>query len=298
MTFSAEIKAELCRVPLGRPCCCIAELYGILLCAPAFGERGIRVTSSHAGVLRRTTLLLSRVFELEIIPEGTGGRQALTIQDAASLRRVLDGFGYDLGPRVTYHLNRNVLENDCCAAAFLRGVFLMAGSVASPDKKSHLELKIGHSPLSREIMSLMLDSGISPRCTERTAGSLIYLKETAGIEDFLTLIGASGAAMAIMEAKVEKNLRNHVNRQVNCEAANLLKTSNASQRQIAAIEAALAQGGIEIFPENLRETVDLRVAYPEASLSELAAKFSPPISKPGLDHRLKRILKIAAQQGG
>lgn len=298
MTFSAETRAELCRVPLGRDCCCLAELYGILLCAPAFGDREIRIASAHSGVLRRASQLLSRVFGIELEPEASGGRKVLGIREPAQLRRILTGFGYDFGPSVTYHLNRNVIENDCCAAAFLRGAFLMAGSVAEPHKKSHLELKIGHSPLSREIMSLMLDNGITPRCTERSSCSLIYLKETARIEDFLTLTGASGAAMAIMEAKVEKDLRNHVNRQVNCETANLLKTSAASQKQIAAIEAALARGGIGIFPENLRETVDLRVAYPEASLAELAAKFSPPISKPGLDHRLKRILKIAAQQGG
>ncbi len=297
MTFSAETKAELCRVPLGRDCCCLAELYGILLCASSFSERSIRIASANHGVLRRAALLLSRCFGIHAIPEGTG-RQTISIADAAQLRSVLAGFGYDFRPSVTYHLNRNVLENECCPAAFLRGAFLMAGSVAQPGKKSHLELKTSHGPLSREVMSLMLDSSIEPRCTERASSTLIYLKETARIEDFLTLIGASGAAMAIMEAKIEKDLRNHVNRQVNCETANLLKTSAASQRQIAAIEAALAHGGIEVFPENLRETVDLRVAYPEASLAELAAKFSPPISKPGLDHRLKRILKIAEQQGG
>ena len=297
MTFSAETKTELCRAPMERACCRLAELYGILLCAPAFSDSEIRVSSSHAGLVRRAALLLSKVFDIRVQPECAGSRQTLRISDAEQLRRILSGFGYDFKPSITYHLNRNILENDCCAAAFLRGTFLMAGSVAGPDKKSHLELKISHSALARELMSLMLDSGISPRSTERAACSLIYLKGTAGIEDLLTLTGASRAAMSIMEAKVEKSLRNRVNRQVNCETANLLKTSATSQRQISAIEAALARGGIEIFPENLRETVDLRVAYPEASLSELAAKFSPPISKPGLDHRLKRILKIAEQEG-
>lgn len=99
--------------------------------------------------------------------------------------------------------------------------------------------------------------------------------------------------MAIMEAKVEKNLRNNINRQVNCETSNLIKTTDASARQIAAIERALALGGIEIYAENLRQTVDLRVANPEASLSELAAMFEPPISKPGLNHRMRRIMQIS-----
>ena len=122
---------------------------------------------------------------------------------------------------------------------------------------------------------------------------MIYLKDTAGIEDLLTRIGASRAAMTIMEAKIEKNLRNNINRQVNCETSNLMKTTDASARQIAAIERALTLGGIEIYPENLRETVDLRVANPAASLAELAAMFDPPISKPGLSHRLRRIMQIS-----
>ena len=298
MSFSADTKQELCRAPLERPCCRTAELYGLLLCAPVFSDTEIRVSSANAGIVRRVSTLLERALKLNCPPEPVGTRFQLRIQEPDVLRRVFAAFGYDFRPSVSYHLNRNILENDCCAPAFLRGAFLMCGSVASPEKKSHLELKIAHASLAREVMSLMLDSGISPRSTERGSSSLIYLKETAGIEDFLTLIGASRAAMAIMEAKIEKSVRNRVNRQVNCETANLLKTSTASQRQIAAIEAALARGGIEIFPENLRETVDLRVAYPEASLSELAARFSPPISKPGLDHRLKRILKIAEQEGG
>lgn len=109
------------------------------------------------------------------------------------------------------------------------------------------------------------------------------------------MIGAPHAAMAIMEAKVEKQLRNEVNRAVNCETANLIKVTSASTRQIAAIERALACGGLEVFPENLRETVDLRVANPAASLAELAAMFDPPISKPGLSHRLGRIMEIAAR---
>ena len=109
------------------------------------------------------------------------------------------------------------------------------------------------------------------------------------------MIGARLSAMALREAKVEKQLRNDVNRQVNCETANLLKITGTSTRQIAAIERALGVGGLEVFPENLRETVDLRVAHPAASLAELAAMFDPPISKPGLSHRLGRIMEIAAQ---
>ena len=116
------------------------------------------------------------------------------------------------------------------------------------------------------------------------------------MEDFLTRIGAPHAAMALMEAKVEKNLRNTINRQVNCETANLVKTADAAARQIAAIRAVLDTRGEEAFPENLRETVHLRLAYPTDTLAELAQRFDPPISKPGLSHRLKKITEFASKE--
>lgn len=293
MSFSVKTKTELCRAPLGKGCCQLAEGYGMLLYAAAFNHREVRVTTELPALARRAALLLDKAFGVQIQPENTGRRRVLRITDEPWLRGIMTRLGYDFKSHITYHLNRNMVESDCCATAFLRGIFLMSGSVAGPDKKSHLEIKCAHQALCREVVSLMLDLGMNPKLTTRRTGYLIYLKDTAGIEDFLTRIGASRAAMAIMEAKVEKNLRNNINRQVNCETSNLIKTTDASARQIAAIERALALGGIEIYAENLRQTVDLRVANPEASLSELAAMFEPPISKPGLNHRMRRIMQIS-----
>ena len=116
------------------------------------------------------------------------------------------------------------------------------------------------------------------------------------MEDFLTRIGAPHAAMELMEAKVEKNIRNTINRQVNCETANLVKAADASARQIAAIRAVLGTRGEEGFPENLRETVRLRLEYPTDSLAELAQRFDPPLSKPGLSHRLRKITELASKE--
>ena len=129
------------------------------------------------------------------------------------------------------------MEEDCCIAAFLRGAFLMAGTVAGPDKKSHLELKSTHQSLVGEETSLMLDLGLSPKQAKRANALLLYFKDGASVEDFLTRIGAPHAAMELMQAKVEKNLRNTINRQVNCETANLVKAADASARQIAAIQS-------------------------------------------------------------
>lgn len=293
MSFSSKTKNELCRTPLGAHCCQTAELYGMLLYASKFSKQEIRVTTQLPALARRMTRLLLGAFDIQAVFQAAGQRQLLQLTDPKQLQTIMAGFGYDFKNYVTYHLNRNVVESECCAAAFLRGIFLMGGTVAGPDKKSHLEIKCSHHSLCREVMSLMLDLGLRPKLTARRTAYLLYLKDTAGIEDFLTRIGAARAAMTIMEAKVEKNLRNNVNRQVNCEMSNLMKATDASARQVLAIERALEKGGISIYPENLRETVDLRMAHPAASLSELAALFDPPISKPGLSHRLRRIMQIS-----
>ncbi|WP_283675270.1 DNA-binding protein WhiA [Butyricicoccus sp. Marseille-Q5471] len=296
MSFSAQVKTELSHVPLTRPCCIRAELYGVLLYATVFTHREIRFATENEAIARRIRTMLFRAFSVDTQPQRIGRKFQFCLTEEAALRRIFDRLGYDYKSHVTYHLNRNVLENDCCAVAFLRGVFLPAGTVAGPDKKSHLEIKTAHQSLSGEVMSLMLDLQLSPKLTVRQNSHVLYFKDSTRVEDFLTLIGAPRAALELMEAKVEKNIRNTINRQVNCETANLVKATDASARQIAAIQAALARRGDTFFPDKLRETVQLRLAYPTDSLAELAARFDPPISKPGLSHRLRKITELAQKE--
>lgn len=296
MSFSSEVKNELCRVSMQRACCTRAEAYGALLHASVFSHREIRLSTENAVVARRLQALLQRAFFVVCEPQRQGRKYQIVLDQSAQIGRIFDALGYDRKSHVTYHLNRNELEEACCLASFLRGAFLMAGTVAGPEKKSHLEMKSGHQSLAGEEMSLMLDLGLSPKLAHRGGSCLLYFKDSASVEDFLTRIGAPHAAMALMEAKVEKNLRNTINRQVNCETANLVKTADAAARQIAAIRTVLDTHGEEAFPENLRETVRLRLAYPTDTLAELAQRFDPPISKPGLSHRLKKITEFASKE--
>ena len=296
MSFSTTVKTELCRVPMQRLCCTRAEAYGALLFASVFSHREIRLSTENAAVARRMQALLSRAFGVDAQAQQVGRKKQLALTDEGQIGRIFDALGYDLKTHVTYHLNRNVLENDCCAPAFLRGVFLMAGTVAGPDKKSHLEITSAHPSLCGETMSLMLDAGLSPKQTVRRSAHVLYFKDAPSVEDFLTLTGAPRAAMELMEAKVEKNIRNTINRQVNCETANLVKAADAAVRQIAAIQSVLDKHGEGAFPENLRETVRLRLCYPTDSLAELAARFTPPLSKPGLSHRLRKITELASRE--
>lgn len=296
MSFSTEVKNELCRVSMQRACCTRAEAYGALLHATVFSHREIRLSTENSVIARRLQALLQRAFFVACESQRQGRKYQIVLEQPTQIGRIFDVLGYDRKSHITYHLNRNELEEECCLASFLRGAFLMAGTVAGPDKKSHLELKSGHQSLAGEETSLLLDLGLSPKLAQRGGSCLLYFKDGASVEDFLTRIGAPHAAMALMEAKVEKNLRNTINRQVNCETANLVKTADAAARQIAAIRAVLDTRGEEAFPENLRETVRLRLAYPTDTLAELAQRFAPPISKPGLSHRLKKITEFASKE--
>lgn len=292
-SFSVITKHELCKNNITRHCCALAELYGILLYSSSFDIKFIKIKTEIFEIAKRIILLFDKVFCFKPQIEKKGQRFVINIFEERFVKEIMTQYGYDIKPYISYPLNRNIVEKDCCVASFLRGIFLISGSLSSPDKKSHLEIKCSHITLCKQVMSLMLDFGISPKMLTRQTSGVIYMKYTASIEDFLTKIGASSCAMQIMEAKIEKNLRNNINRQVNCETSNIIKTTYASAKQIEAIEKALILGGIEIFPQNLRHTVDLRVANPSASLSELANMFDPPVTKSGLSHRIRKIMNIA-----
>ncbi len=290
-----QTKSELCRMHPPKPCCRLAELYGVMLFSPAFGHRGVRMAAAQHAQMRRVAMLLEQALHITAQPAHVGNKWVIDIADERTLRQIMHGLGYDYKSHLIYHLNRNMVESDCCAAAFLRGAFLASGSLAGPDKKAHLELTTPHATLCREVVSLMLDHGLHPKTTERRGSHMIYWKDSATIGDFLTTIGAHRAMTALLEGKVERQMRAEINRQVICEVANISRVTDASVRQVTAIEQALMVGGIAVFPEKLHQTIDLRMANPTASLTELAAMFDPPISKPGLNHRLKRMVEIATK---
>ena len=191
------------------------------------------------------------------------------------------------------HINFGLVEEPCDRAAFLRGAFFAGGSITDPQKRYHLELTTSHLQVSRELGSLLVECGYPPKSVSRSGSSITYFKQSDQIEDFLTLIGAPVAAMNIMSAKLEKDLRNSVNRRLNCDSANLDKSVVAAQEQMEAIRRLQAAELLEQLPDKLQETAALRLEYPELSLSELAAEFDPPVSKSCLNHRLRKLLELA-----
>ena len=140
---------------------------------------------------------------------------------------------------------------------------------------------------------LLLEAGFTPKETTRKGNSVTYFKQSEAIEDFLTAIGAPLAAMEIMNAKAEKDLRGSVNRRVNCDAANLDKAVDAAQVQLEAIATLEERGMLEELPDKLKEAVDLRVAHPEFTLTQLAELCNPPVSKSAFNHRLRKLVALA-----
>ncbi len=297
MSFSSASKAELCREKPGKKCCAVAECYGVLLYCNCFTAREIRIITASEAFAARLPRLFHRAFGLSfdrLPPEGTRGKRSFGIREEKKLRTIFEAFGAEFAGTLSHHVNFGILEEDCCRAAFIRGAFLAGGSVTDPEKHYHLELATPHQSVSREVYSLLLEMGFSPRETVRSGNALLYFKQADAIADFFTAIGAPSTALSVMTAKVEKEMRNTVTRQINCDSANADKTVTAAQEQIAAIRRiAKEYGSLEILPEALKDTAFLRIANPEASLADLAVLSRPPVTKSCLNHRLKKIMSFA-----
>ncbi len=298
MSFSFDTKNELCKLPVQRRCCAQAEAYGILLYCHTFGSSEVRIITENPNFAARLSRLFQRAFDLRFdrqpdLGQGGAGKMVFQITEEQKLHHIIDQLGYDPRQSLALHINFAMLEEECCRASFLRGCFFAGGSVTDPLKRYHLELTGSHLQASRELEVLLRESGYPPKSVARNGSSVTYFKQSDQIEDFLTLIGAPAAAMRIMSAKVEKGIRNSVNRRLNCDSANLDKAVEAAQSQGTAIRRLEAAGRLAELPDKLQETAALRLAHPELSLSELAETFDPPVTKSCLNHRLRKLVELA-----
>lgn len=296
MSFSFEVKNELCRLPVQKLCCARAEAYGVLLYCNTFSSTEVRIITENPNLAARLPRLFHRAFNLRFDrqPEpDQPGKQIFQITERKKLDHIINLLGYDPRQNLVLHINFGLLEDSFCRASFLRGVFFAGGSITDPLKRYHLELATSHLQASRELEALLREDHFPPKSVSRNGSFITYFKQSDQIEDFLTLIGAPVAAMKVMSAKMEKDLRNSVNRRLNCDSANLDKAVEASQEQLEAIRRLEEAGVLETLPDKLKLTASLRQANPELSLSELAEEFDPPVTKSCLNHRLRKLVDLS-----
>jgi hypothetical protein len=299
VSFSGDVKNELCRPKPGKKCCAQAEACGVLLYCNQFSHTLVKIVTESAAFAQRLPPLFHRAFGLSFDQKGDPkgpGKHIFTISDPQKLTALWDACAFDpAGP--AHHINFGLLEETHCRLAFLRGAFLAGGAVTDPQKGYHLELSTTHRSVSRELTVLLREMGYAPKETTRKANSITYFKQSESIEDLLTAIGAPVCAMELMNAKAEKLLRNGVNRRVNCESANVDKTVDAALEQRRAIHALREAGVLEDLTPKLKEAAALRETYPELSLSQLAALCQPPVTKSSLSHRLKKLIEMSGKLG-
>lgn len=299
ISFSGCAKAEICRSMPVKNCCALAECFGILLFCNSFRADCIRIiTESH-----ELALILPKLFKkafgvtFDSLPEAeNAGKMVFQIHESEKIHQIMSAYGFDVKDTLSLHINLSVIEDDCCKGAFLKGAFLAGGSATDPVKGYHIEFATTHSSVARECNSLMYEVlGVEPKSAARAGGYVLYFKQSDIISDCLTYLGAPIASMGIMEARLEKELNNKVNRRCNCDDANTSKVVEAAQEQLTAIRQLHERGLVEKLPEKLKQAVLAREENPEASLSELAAMMEPPISKPAMNHRLKKLVQMAQE---
>jgi len=309
MSFSSLAKNELARIRTEGRCCNRAVLSGIIRVSGAleFGGRNsmnLRIVTENPAVARLVFIFLKKTYKLhtELIMKENKvlnkhhsyemfiERANDILTDLDILR--LDGDSYLLNDALPHE----IIKKSCCRRAYLRGVYLGGGSLSAPEKSYHLELITHNEFFASQLVNFINDAyDLGAKMTARKKNYIVYLKESEKIVDFLNITGAHQTLLEYENVRIIKQMRNNVNRVVNCETANLTKTADAAFEHISAIEAIIAHHGIDYLDDRLREVAELRLDNPEATLQELGEMLIPPIGKSGVNHRLKKIIEIAEQ---
>lgn len=283
MSFSSEVKEELADHYSPARHCQIAELAALIHFCGQYGKDKdgcytIGFQTENEAVVRKCFTLLQKTYNID-----TG--VAMTEDE---MRNFMAKFG-DLREPVSHLL----IKNSCCQRAFLRGAFLSAGSISDPYKGYHLEFVCASQAKADQLQGLIQGFEIEAKIVLRKKYYVVYLKEGAGIVDLLNVMEAHVALMNLENLRILKDMRNSVNRRVNCETANITKTVNAAARQIADIELVGDRYGFENLPDNLSQMAQVRLEYPDTPLKELGEYLNPPVGKSGVNHRLRKLSELA-----
>lgn len=307
MSFSADVKNELARVTGEHNCCHIAELAALMRMGGTMliggnNNLGINFTTENAAVARKVLMLIKRGFDLKTEVVVTRGRRLkkvnsylIKVVPSQIVTEVLTVLGIMRDDVLNGGRDAGLLRKGCCRRAYLRGAFLGGGSVNKPEGEYHLELVTGNEDFAKTLVRLLKSFGSVAKLTDRKQDYVVYLKDGDAITSFLRIIGAHNALFAFENVRVVKDMRNQVNRLVNCETANLQKTVNAAVRQVERIHLIDRKIGFSKLPQSLREAAELRLEHPEATLQELVDLAGGQVGKSGMNHRLRKLEQIALE---
>lgn len=305
-SFSAEVKNDLARFIGRRACCRTAELaallrMGAVLTLGAKRTVGLAFTTENAAVARKALMLLKG--SAGVMTELTVSRSRrlkkrnsyrVHVLPSREVAALMGRLGLMRGSALNMGTDSALLKKACCRKAYLRGAFLGGGSVSRPDAGYHVELVTESYSFAELLLSLLRTMGYPAGLTDRKENYIVYLKESDAIIDFFSLLGAEKAAEAFEVTRNLKEVKNQVNRLVNCETANVQKSVDAAGRQIAAIRALEAAGGVERLSAGLKEMAAARLEHPTATLAELSALLG--IGKSGVNHRLRKLAALAEEE--
>lgn len=314
MSFSSNTKNELSRISLDNKCCSMAELAALVrmngtIQISGFKKINLKFTTENAAIARRIFSLLKTIYKIDIEVMVRKNKQLkknnnylILINNQDISKKVLNDVGFIIDKNSLFHPNykipKHLIKNRCCKRAYIRGAFLGGGSMSNPEKAYHLEFVTSDEEHSKELSNLINSFGLNSKIVIRKEFYVVYLKESEQIVDLLNIIGAHQSLLKLEDIRVLKDVRNNINRLVNCETANLSKTINASMRQVQNIKKIQNTIGLNKLSVNLREVAELRLEYKDASLKELGNMLNPPVSKSGVNHRFRKIEKIADELKG
>lgn len=310
MSFSSKVKGEICRYSEMSKEEALAELSAIMKVSGtiAFSGSGLsfKMTTENPSSARLIFTLLKEHFDIHsklMVKKSNSLKKnniyMVVISADMGVKELLHETGIlteiDGVMNLDYRINQEMVKTEEEKRAYIRGAFIGGGSISNPERTYHLEFVTHSEEYALDLKDLINTFNLNSKVIQRKSSFIIYIKEGEQIVDLLNIIGAHSSLLELENIRIMKEMRNNVNRLVNCETANLSKTVNAAVRQVESIRLIQNKIGLQRLPKNLREVAELRLNYPEESLKELGEMLNPPVGKSGINHRLRKIEKIAEE---
>lgn len=310
MSFSGEVKEELSRqFPKSRHCQ-IAEVAAILGFTGRIekiqGKSSLRIYTENISLARKYFMLLKKTFHANVTVSVRRNAYlhknrifVISLSEPTQIQQVLQAVKWQNSRqeniRTEELANRLLVQKSCCRRAFIRGAFLSAGSMSDPEKAYHFEIVCNSQECARQLQEIINSFEMEAKIVKRKKNHVVYLKEGSQIVDILNVMEAHVSLMNMENIRILKEMRNSVNRQVNCETANINKTVSAAVKQVEDINYIKSMRGLDSLPDNLKEIAQIRLQYPQAPLKELGTFLEPPVGKSGVNHRLRKLCEMAEE---